>query len=833
MLRKTVGDIMYKVMILALIVLVFSPLAAELVIGETWNFTDDPLGTNDDESAINSSIELANGDILSVGYKSSFYNAAYVEHPFVMRHTASGETVWGNVYSLSEIQSSRTRAIYAKILSNGSVFIGCTSQGNGYGAFIMSINPNTAQVLSHNLFYSTPVNFLANPSTGTFYTYRNSGSGSSAYIEISQFTATGQPMGSAVTIEAVGMANIVQSLVATPDDGYLLCGARGSDALLVRFNSSMQSLWEQTYSGDGIGTQVLNHVVQTSNGTIFAAGKDDGEGFILYTTYSGNVLWQQVSGSAEYNSVCETADGNLVAAGAFAVPFNPRKYLLLYSTSGDLLYVDSTFDYYGWYKSVNKAGEHGFVASGWRNSHVGTSMSDVNISYFSGYVDNGIIVNQILPFVPTPQNNIIDVMASSAQSFSITASDPDGNQLNYSWLLNGEEVSTSNSYTFQSTLNQAGETFMLFLQINDFARNALMYNWQINVSAYLYPPYPPYPNMPFDGMSGYPVDFNPSLSWNYAWDQNHTQDRSVLYLSTDMQAVANMNPVCKVQDDGTLHESYNFEILPNQTYYWRVVVYNGIQATVSDVWSFGTEAIINTFPYVQNFEGGFLPPSGWFNYNSQTLNSDPMPGMGGGWGNAWDSQYVHSGDGAIMCTPYQMPQYYWLISPFFNIRSSSQLRFWLHYQSSIDNPTEVHVMIKTIQGWQLLQSFNSPAQSNAYASEINIPLDAYYGQNARLAFVYNCHSQANIVAIDDLSIHAEGDLPQPTNLHIARVNGQIQLSWDSSNESDLFRVYQASTPNGTWTLVSGANGFSRIGNRVYWNAVPQDRFFYRVTRYTP
>lgn len=820
----------YLIIILALTML--APLGAELVITESWNYTDNPNGTEEAESSAISTIELPGGDILTVGYKSTFYDGDYVEYPFVIRHNSAGEIVWGNTYALDDILEYRTRAIYAKRLDNGNIFIGCTSQGNSWGAYVMTINPTTAQVISHNLYDYVPVNYCSVTGTGSYYAYRNYGSGSSTYIDIRLFSSAGVQIGTATTVSSVGMENNVKSLVACSDGGYLLAGSRGSDGLLVRFNNSMEVVWEQTYTGDGTGTQVLNYAVQTASGMIYATGKDDSEGLILRATYSGVQVWQHFAGSTEFISVCETADGNCVAAGAYAIPFNPRNYLVMYTPTGEFIYTDSTFDYYGWYNSVIKAGTHGFVAVGWRNDHSGTYYSDVTINYFEGYIDNAIVVTQVLPFEPNPTNNTINVMATDSQAFSISASDPDGHSLNYSWMLDGVEVSTSSSYTFVSELAQAGESFMLFLFVNDETRSSVMYNWQINVTEYINPPYAPYPNMPYDNATGFPIDFSPSLSWNYSMDESHTQDRSVLYLSTNQQAVTDMSFTCKVQDDGTLHDSYSFTMLPNQTYYWRVVAYNGTQSTASDVWSFSTESIISSFPYTQDFEGGFLPPSGWFNYVSSGLAVNPQPGMGGGWGNAWDSQYIHSGDGAIMCTPYQMPQYYWLLTPFFNIRSSSQLHFWVNYLCT-ENPTELHVMIKTAAGWQVLYSFDSPAESNVYASEVTLPLGAYYGQNARIAFVYNCNSLANIVAVDDFSITADAALPIPQNVEIVKSGTQVQLSWDSASAEELFKVYASSSPEGSWTLVSGVNGFSRVGNRTFWSTSISDKAFYHVTRYTP
>ncbi len=818
---------MLRYVFMILIIIVFLPLAAELVVAEAWSYTDSP---NTTESSLNSTIVLPNGDILSVGYRSGTYQEAYVEYPLVIRHDSSGNIVGGNLYALGDILTGRTRAIYAKLLDNGNVFIGCSRQGDGFGAFAFTINPVNFQVTSQHRFTYAPVNYCANPATGSFYVFRNRGSGSGAYIELLQYDSACTQIGDPLEVSAVGVESSIRSLNHCPDGGYLLAGSRGSDALLVRFNSSMQITWEQLYTGDGTGTQLLNHAIQTSSGTILAAGKDDSEGYILCANYSGSMLWQSTSGNAEYANVCETAAGNFAIVGAYAVPFNPRPTVLLYSPTGDYLYSDSTFDYYGWYNSISASGSQGFVTVGWRNDHGGTSMSDVNIVYYDGYIDHPIEITQILPFEPTPTNNNIDLMATNSQAFSITATDPDGHDLNYTWRLNGEIVSTTNSYTFQSELSNAGESFGIFLNVNDNSRNSINMQWLINVTEYLYPPYAPYPNMPWDNATGYPIDRSPSLSWNYSSDETHSQDRSVLYLGTNLQAVTDMSFTCKVQDDGTLHESFDFEMVPNQTYYWRVVAYNGNQFTASDVWTFSTESIISSYPYTQDFEGGYLPPEGWFNYVSSGLYEAPVPGMGGGWSNAWDNQYVHAGSGAIWCTPYQMPQYYWLLTPFFDLNTSSELHFWINYLGTVDNPTELHVMLKTPTGWQLLRSFDSPAETNQYSSEISIPLGDYHGANARLAFVYNCNSLANTVAIDDFRITSGSSPAIPQNVEITQSGTEVEISWDSVSADELFLVFEASSPEGPWIQVSGLDGFNRVGNRTSWSTEVTYKAFYRVKR---
>lgn len=824
---------MIRLLPILLMILVVAHLGAELVINEAWSYTDNPNGTNPGESSANSTLSLPGGDILTVGYTSSTYNDTYVEYPTVVRHSPNGSIVWGNTYHLSEFIDGRTRAIYAGLRSDGSVFIGSTTQGTGMGGHFMVINPNNGDVSVHSAFYYTPLGFKVLPTAEVFFVYDNKGSGSGAFAEIRLYDFTSTQVGASIEVSAVGLATQVKSLEICADGGYLMAGSRGNDGLLVRFNSSMGVIWEQTYTGAGTGTQVLNYAYQTPDGSILAAGKNDGDGFAFRATYTGTLLWQQLPGGIEFNHILELEDGNCLVSGAYGVPFNGRNYIVIYSETGEYVYSHLHTDHYGWYRQAAKVGTDDFVVVGWRNDHGGTSQSDFTINYFHSYVDNPIVVTEVLPFEPTPMNNSVSVMASTSQAFSITAYDPDNNPLNYSWILGSELVSTQSTYTFASELAQAGESYLLFLSVNDNSRSSIMYQWTINVTPYINPPYAPYPNYPYDNATYVPVDYSPSLSWSYAWDESHSQDSSILYLSTDYQQVATLNNAAKAQDDGTLHYDYSFDMVPGQTYYWRVIALNGAQQTIGDIWTFSTESVITDFPYVQDFEGGFLPPAGWANKVSSALTQAPQNGMGGGWSNAWDSQYIHAGDGALMCTPYQMPQYYWVLSPLMRIDSSTVLNFWVNYQSSAENPTELYVMINTVLGWQELYSFNSIAESNAYASQMSLPLGAYYGQNARLAFVYKADSSANIVAIDDVSVTANAAIPTVQNLQIQKIGSTVELSWDSASAEELFRVYSASDPQGPWTLVSGASGFSRIGTRSYWSTAIASSAFYQVRRYIP
>jgi hypothetical protein len=779
---------------------------------------------------------LPGGDVITAGGKElQNPDNSYNLYPYLLRTTPEGVVVWGIGYRLNAIADINTEAIYVSELSSGNVFVGCKKRSGG--GFFMVINPqNGAVISSATPSYTEPDAYAVGPLDQVFIADNQNPAGVSPYFKVGVYS-TGGAMISEVTYNISGTYNKAESITALPDNTFLVAGEQANKALVLQYNSSLQLLHTYILQPHTYMDYIAKQVVLSGDGSMFVAGESftAGEygGFILKATAAGQVLWSNGSGS-RYNSVVLMDDGNIATAGVYGNVSSPRNFVTLYNSSGEYIWGELSTAYYGHHHHVIKTGASDFLAVGWNNNHSGTYQSNWILKHYHSWIDHDIVVTEILPFEPTPEHQTVQVMATDTLQFSITAYDPDNNDLTYRWTLDEELVSETSGFSFVSELSQADQSFYLMLYVTDSTRNTLNYFWQIDVLPYVNPPYEPYPIAPYNEQTYYSVDINPALSWSYSWDGTHSQDRSVLYLGTNYPGIAAMNPIYKVQDDGNLHESYNFSMIPNQTYYWRVVAFNGTQSTVSEVWSFSTESIIDSFPYVQDFEGGFLPPAGWYNNVSSAISEPPQFGMGGGgWGSAWDAQYIHGGDGALMCTPYQMPQYYWILSPLVNIRTSSQLHFWVNYLSTAENPTELYVMIKTTLGWQELYSFNSIAESNVYTSEVNLNLGAYHGQNARIAFVYKADFSANIVAIDDVRITADAALPAPQNVEIVKIGNQMQLSWDSASAEEGFRVYSSANPQGPWTLISGANGFSRVGSRTYWSTGIAEKAFYNVRRYTP
>jgi len=91
-------------------------------------------------------------------------------------------------------------------------------------------------------------------------------------------------------------------------------------------------------------------------------------------------------------------------------------------------------------------------------------------------VDQIIVVDSLYPAEGSYQILELDMI-----EFYFSGFDPDGNSLNYSWLLDSLEVSVDSSYTY-ITDNSSPGLHEIHLSVNDnFTRNDTIFNWQIEV----------------------------------------------------------------------------------------------------------------------------------------------------------------------------------------------------------------------------------------------------------------------------------------------------------------------------------------------------------------
>lgn len=117
----------------------------------------------------------------------------------------------------------------------------------------------------------------------------------------------------------------------TSDGGYILAtqttglGAGGTDALVVKLDSTGNITWAKTYGGSGYDD--TDGIQQTSDGGYIVAGNTNTDGSYVYDIRvlkldsSGNLSWSKTIGGASYdgvygiNSVQQTSDGGYVVTG--------------------------------------------------------------------------------------------------------------------------------------------------------------------------------------------------------------------------------------------------------------------------------------------------------------------------------------------------------------------------------------------------------------------------------------------------------------------------------------------------------------------------------------
>jgi hypothetical protein len=207
----------------------------------------------------------------------------------------------------------------------------------------------------------------------TVWTGRYGGSGSESFAEITQTSDGGYIAAGYITepdenntdvyvvkTDSVGevmwsreygrplFADHAKSVLQTSDGGYIICGVRGGigtafDVWLIKTDSGGSVEWSRTYGGDGYDAGYS--VNQTSDGGYIVAGYKTilaapyhHDLYLVKTSSDGTVQWERTYGeigSDRANSVRETPDGGLIAAGLVETPVQGGCDVYVVKTDGN------------------------------------------------------------------------------------------------------------------------------------------------------------------------------------------------------------------------------------------------------------------------------------------------------------------------------------------------------------------------------------------------------------------------------------------------------------------------------------------------------------------
>lgn len=175
------------------------------------------------------------------------------------------------------------------------------------------------------------------------------------------------------------------SVIKTSDNFFVAVGQKSvnsSDALIVKFDSELNVIWENTYTGEKY--ERYNSVIETSDGNIVAVGIadeingniDPSKGLIVKYDKNGKLLWKNTVGGTSndvFNSVVETSDNCYVVVGKFKskdienlkINGEADAVLFKYDRDGELLwkkaYGGSSYDEFN---SIIKTSDDGYIAVG-------------------------------------------------------------------------------------------------------------------------------------------------------------------------------------------------------------------------------------------------------------------------------------------------------------------------------------------------------------------------------------------------------------------------------------------------------------------------------------
>ena len=148
-----------------------------------------------------------------------------------------------------------------------------------------------------------------------------------------------------------GMDEIAEAIASAPNDGFYLAGWTGdysgnqTDAYVLRCNEAGDTLWTRQF-GDMIQQSTVLDINPTADGGCVIAGsrgssEDDYDAVVIRLDSSGNTLWHRTYGGESENGAMaarQLDDGGFIAAG-YSIAGNNDMYLLRLTADGDTVWT--------------------------------------------------------------------------------------------------------------------------------------------------------------------------------------------------------------------------------------------------------------------------------------------------------------------------------------------------------------------------------------------------------------------------------------------------------------------------------------------------------------
>ncbi len=202
-------------------------------------------------------------------------------------------------------------------------------------------------------------------------------------------------------------------------------------------------------------------------------------GVVTGNTYIGGLV------GANYNSpitnslwdIEATGQNTSAGGGTGKITSEMKDYYTYFDTSWDFL--DETVNGEDNLWGINSAENNGYPFLAWQGYEHIVPDEEIIVSALTYATNNS--------GTWTPVNQ--EIVEAIALSFSITAEDPDGRDLVYSWVLDGGAVSNTSTYDFTTDYSSAG-SYIVSLDVTDGygskkggkSRSLLSYTWNIIVN---------------------------------------------------------------------------------------------------------------------------------------------------------------------------------------------------------------------------------------------------------------------------------------------------------------------------------------------------------------